>query len=167
MPHKKNPISAENITGLSRLLRSYALVGLEDIALWHERDISHSSVERVVFPDAFIIADYATHRMAVLLDGLQVHKRKMFDNIESSQGQLFSSQILSALVDKGMSREDAYAHVQRLCHSMGKGDHLRELILADSELKSYFKAKELKGVFQGDRNKKFIKNIIQRVIREP
>lgn len=97
MPHKKNPISAENITGLSRLLKSYAQACLDNVALWHERDISHSSVERVIFPDAFIVADYAVHRMAVLIDGLDVHKRRMAENIELSQGQLFSSQVLLAL----------------------------------------------------------------------
>lgn len=164
MPHKKNPISAENITGLARLLRSYALAALEDVALWHERDISHSSVERVIFPDSFIVADYAVYRMAVLIDGLDVHKKKMMDNVDLSQGQLFSSQVLLALVEKGLDRELAYYHVQRLCHSMGKGDHLKDRILQDPELKRILKPKEVTEIFKGSRNKKAIKEIIQRVL---
>ncbi|RYZ64692.1 MAG: adenylosuccinate lyase, partial [Proteobacteria bacterium] len=114
MPHKKNPISAENITGCARLLRSYSHAAMEDIALWHERDISHSSVERVIFPDAFILADYAIDRMNRLIEGLEINEERMRSNMDLSQGQLFSSHLLLALVDKGLSREDAYAHVQRL-----------------------------------------------------
>jgi len=164
MPHKKNPISAENLTGAARLLRSYALASLENVALWHERDISHSSVERVIFPDAFILADYAVHRMGVLLDGLDVHKKKMMENVEMSQGQLFSSQVLLALVEKGLDRELAYYHVQRLCHSMGKGDHLKERILQDPELKRLLKPKEVQDIFKGSRNKRAVKEVIQRVL---
>jgi adenylosuccinate lyase len=149
MPHKKNPISAENITGIARLLRSYALVGLENIALWHERDISHSSAERVVFPDAFIVADYATHRMAQLLEGLQVNKKRMIENMEQSQGQLYSSHVLLHLVKKGLTREEAYSHVQRLCHSMGFGEHLKHKLLEDSEISKYFNKKELEDIFSG------------------
>ncbi len=164
MPHKKNPISAENITGAARLLRSYAFAAMENIALWHERDISHSSVERVIFPDAFILADYAVHRMAILLQGLDVNKKRMIDNIEMSQGQLFSSQVLLALVDKGLERELAYAHVQRLCHSMGAGDHLKDFILKDPELKRLLKPKEVSEIFKGTKNKKSVAQIIKRVL---
>ncbi len=164
MPHKKNPISAENITGAARLLRSYAMASLENVALWHERDISHSSVERVIFPDAFILTDYAVHRMGVLIDGLDVHRKQMQDNIDKSQGQLFSSQVLLALVEKGLDRELAYYHVQRLCHSLGKGDHLRERILSDPELKRLLKTKEVSEIFKGARSKKAIKEVLKRVL---
>lgn len=164
MPHKKNPISAENITGLARLLKSYAQAGLDNIALWHERDISHSSVERVIFPDAFIVADYAVHRMAILLDGLDVSRKRMIENIDLAQGQLFSSQVLLALVDKGLDRETAYLHVQRLCHSLGKGDHLKDKILQDSELKRILKAKEVALIFKGTKQQKSIKETIKRVL---
>ena len=164
MPHKKNPISAENICGAARLLRSYSGAALENVALWHERDISHSSVERVIFPDAFILADYATHRMAILVEGLEVHKRKMQENIDLAQGQLFSSQVLLALVEKGLDREIAYAHVQRLCHSLGRGDHLQQRILQDPELKKILKAKEVEKIFRGEKNTKFIKTILKRVL---
>lgn len=164
MPHKKNPISAENITGLARLLKSYLSATVDNIPLWHERDISHSSVERVIFPDAFIVADYAVHRMAVLIEGLDVSKKNMMDNIDQSQGQLFSSQVLLALVDKGLDRELAYYHVQRLCHSMGKGDHLKDKILKDPELKRLLKPKEVAEIFKGSRNKKYVKFIMKRVL---
>ncbi|KYG65326.1 adenylosuccinate lyase [Bdellovibrio bacteriovorus] len=163
MPHKKNPISAENITGLSRLLRGYAIAGLENVALWHERDISHSSVERVVFPDAFIVADYALNRMSILLDGLEVNKKRMLENIDSSQGQLFSSHVLLALVTKGMIREEAYALVQRLCHSMGYGEHLRDKLLVDDQVRALLKPKEIDEIFTGKKHKKSIKDIIKRV----
>jgi adenylosuccinate lyase len=157
MPHKKNPISAENITGLARLVKGYAFTAMENIPLWHERDISHSSAERVIFPDAFIVTDYAVSRMATVLEGLEVNKKRMLENIESSQGQLFSSHVLLALVDKGLSRETAYAHVQRLSHSLSKGEHLREKILQDSEVAKYLKAKELDEIFNGKKHKKTIK----------
>lgn len=164
MPHKKNPISAENITGAARLLRSYAFAGYENIALWHERDISHSSVERVIFPDAFILCDYAIHRMAILIEGLDVNKKRMQENIDLSQGQLYSSQVLLALVDKGLDRELAYAHVQRLCHSMGKGDHLKDRLLQDPEMKRLLKPKEISEIFKGTKNKKALKQVIARVL---
>jgi adenylosuccinate lyase len=164
MPHKKNPISAENITGLSRLLRSHLFAAMENIPLWHERDISHSSVERVVFPDCFIVADYAVYRMAILINGLEIHKKKMLENIDKSQGQLFSSQVLLALVEKGLSREDAYKHVQRLCHSMGRGDHLKRMLKADGELKNLLKAKEIDQIFTGARNIKNVKQILRNIL---
>lgn len=162
MPHKKNPISAENITGLSRLVKGYAFSALENIPLWHERDISHSSVERVIFPDAFIATDYAVVRMTSLINGLEVNKKRMLDNIESSQGQLFSSHVLLALVAKGLSRETAYAHVQRLSHSLGRGDQLREKIIEDAEISKYLKVKELDEIFSGKKHKKSIKSVMRR-----
>ncbi|PWU17616.1 MAG: adenylosuccinate lyase [Bdellovibrio sp.] len=164
MPHKKNPISAEMITGASRLLRGYAVAALEDVALWHERDISHSSVERVIFPDAFILADYVVHRMAVLVQGLDVHKKRMLENIQSSQGQLFSSQVLLALVEKGLDRDEAYRHVQRLCHAMGRGEQLEEKLLADPQTSQLLKSKDLQKIFSGERNRRNIDTIIKRVL---
>lgn len=163
MPHKKNPISAENISGLSRLLRSYAIAGMENVPLWHERDISHSSVERVIFPDAFIVADYALNRMSVLIDGLEVDKKRMLENIDSSQGQIFSSHVLLALIQKGMLREEAYALVQRLCHSLGYGEHLRDKLMIDEQVTSLLKPKEIEEIFTGKKHKKSIKDILRRV----
>lgn len=163
MPHKKNPISAENISGLSRLLRGYAIAGLENVALWHERDISHSSVERVVFPDAFIVADYACHRMSILLDGLDVDKKRMMDNIESSQGQIFSSHVLLALIQKGMIREEAYALVQRLCHSLAYGEHLKDKLMLDEQVSVLLHPREIEEIFEGKKHKKAIKGIIKKL----
>jgi adenylosuccinate lyase len=161
MPHKKNPISAENITGIARLLRGYAFSSIENVALWHERDISHSSVERVVFPDAFIVAEYAAHRLNELMAGLTVCREQMLKNVELSKGQLFSSHVLLALVDKGLSREAAYKIVQRLSHSLGAKDHLKEAIKKDNETKKLLSAKELDDIFSGKRHLLQTKNIIK------
>ncbi|HAG90342.1 MAG TPA: adenylosuccinate lyase [Bdellovibrionales bacterium] len=146
MPHKKNPISAENLTGVARLLRGYLSAGMEDIALWHERDISHSSVERVAFPDAFILCDYALDRMARVIEGLYVDTDRMKKNIELSQGHLFSSQALLALIEEqGVSREEAYAEIQGICHGMKPGESLKILLLEKGKIKS----KTLDQIFSG------------------
>jgi adenylosuccinate lyase len=113
MPHKKNPILSENLTGLARLLRSYAQAGLEDVALWHERDISHSSVERVAMPDATILADFMVARATGLVKGLVVHERRMRANLERFGGLYFSEAVLLALVKTGLPRQEAYVMVQR------------------------------------------------------
>lgn len=162
MPHKKNPISAENISGLARLLRGYALSAFENVALWHERDISHSSVERVIFPDAFIVADYMVNRMVTLLSGLYVNKAQMLANIESSQGQIFSSHVLLALVSKGMSREEAYALVQRLCHSLEPGQALIERMKTDPQVADLLSLQEMTDIFSGKKHKKAITQILKR-----
>ncbi len=117
MPHKKNPISAENLTGVSRLLRSFAAPAMENIPLWHERDISHSSVERVIFPDSFILAHYGLSRMALLLKSLRVDTGRMEENLKSSGGAALSSLALNALVAKGLPRQKAYPLVQKLSQS--------------------------------------------------
>jgi adenylosuccinate lyase len=112
MPHKKNPITSERICGLSRLLRGYASATLEDMALWHERDISHSSVERIAFPDAFHLADYMLQRMTRLVRDLRVFPARMRENLECTRGLVFSQNVLAALLDKGLERQAAYALVQ-------------------------------------------------------
>ncbi|MEK6553924.1 MAG: lyase family protein, partial [Bdellovibrionota bacterium] len=147
MPHKKNPISAENLTGSARLLRSYALAGLENVALWHERDISHSSVERVIFPDAFILADYALNRLADLISGLEVNSKRMLENMQQSQGTLFSSLLLLALVKKGLSREDAYKIVQENAHGLKPKENLLSSVSRDARVKELLSKKELQAVF--------------------
>jgi adenylosuccinate lyase len=114
MPHKRNPITAERLCGLARVLRGYALAGLEDVALWHERDISHSSVERIVLPDASLAAYYAVRRATKMIDGLVVHKERMLENLlEGSYGLVFSQPVLLSLVQAGLTRDDAYRIVQR------------------------------------------------------
>ncbi len=136
MPHKKNPILSENLTGLARLLRSYAQAGLEDVALWHERDISHSSVERVAMPDATILADFMCARATGLVKGLVVHAARMRANLDRTGGLYFSEAVLLALVKTGLPRQKAYEIVQRsaLKALEGKGG-FRELLAADPEVK--------------------------------
>ncbi|MGD8353856.1 MAG: adenylosuccinate lyase, partial [Pseudomonadota bacterium] len=116
MPHKKNPILSENLSGLARLIRGYCLSAMENIPLWHERDISHSSVERVIFPDATIVVDFMLHRFASLVEGLVIDEKRMLHNMELSGGTTFSQTLLLALVERGMTREDSYAVVQRNAH---------------------------------------------------
>jgi adenylosuccinate lyase len=135
MPHKRNPVVAERICGLARVVRAAGLVGLENVALWHERDISHSSAERVVIPDAFLALDYMLDRFAWLIDGLVVDAERMRANLESSHGLVFSQRVLSALVAGGLARDDAYRLVQR--HAMRaweEGLEFRELVEHDPEI---------------------------------
>jgi adenylosuccinate lyase len=135
MPHKRNPVVAERICGLARVVRAAATVGLENVALWHERDISHSSAERVVIPDAFLALDYMLDRFAWLIEGLVVRPERMRRNLESSHGLFFSQRLLLALVDSGLDRDEAYRLVQR--HALRAWDEeqdFRELVRADREL---------------------------------
>lgn len=152
MPHKRNPIGSENLTGCARLLRGYAQASLENIALWHERDISHSSVERVALPDAFILADYACDRMAKIIENLEVDAPRMQYNMTLSQGQLFSSHVLLHLVDKGLSREAAYKIVQSLSHGLKTGESLKDVLLTSPDSKAYFSAKDVESIFSGERH---------------
>ncbi len=132
MPHKRNPIVAERITGLARLLRGYAVSGLEDVALWHERDISHSSVERVALPDACCVLDYALDRAVWLVGGLRVFPQRMRANLDAAGGLAGSSAALLALVDAGWTRERAYAAVQRAAMAAWEGaGGFRDLLLAE------------------------------------
>jgi adenylosuccinate lyase len=132
MPHKRNPIKTEQITGLARLLRGYASAAVEDVALWHERDISHSSVERIVLPDATILLDHMQRRMLGVISGLVVDAARMRENLDLTYGALFSQRLLLALVARGSSRDDAYRVVQRLAQqALDTRVHLRELLAAD------------------------------------
>jgi adenylosuccinate lyase len=132
MPHKRNPISAETISGLSRVLRGNLLAGMQDIALWHERDISHSSVERVVLPDSALLAYYVLRRMTRLLDGLQVFPQRMLDNLWSSHGLVFSQPVLLGLVQAGLTRDEAYRIVQEnAAAAWDQRRSFRELLAAD------------------------------------
>ncbi|GGN30471.1 adenylosuccinate lyase [Deinococcus daejeonensis] len=135
MPHKKNPILTENVTGLSRLLRGYLLTGLENVPLWHERDISHSSAERVILPDATAATSYATRRLTGVLRDLVVFPERMLRNLNDLGGLVYSQRVLHALIDeKGMTREDAYTLVQRnALRSWETGEGLRDLLKADAD----------------------------------
>jgi adenylosuccinate lyase len=135
MPHKRNPIVSERICGLARLVRAYSVVGLENVALWHERDISHSSAERVVLPDAFLAVDYMLDRFAWLVEGLVVRPERMRANLEATGGLFYSQRLLLALVESGLVRDDAYRLVQR--HAMRAWDEgldFRDLVRGDPEI---------------------------------
>ncbi len=166
MPHKRNPISGENLTGIARLLRGYAAAAIENIALWHERDISHSSVERVIFPDALIIADYALDRMAGVVESLQVDAERMSANMDLSQGQLFSSHLLIHLVKAGLSREDAYKLVQGAAHSLKSGEQLRDKVASQKKITKYLTKKAIYEIFSGKSHKKAIDGQVKRVLKE-
>lgn len=148
MPHKRNPILSENVTGLARLLRGYAVSAFENVPLWHERDISHSSVERVIAPDAFIAADFMLKRWTNVVAGLVVYPERMLENLEYTRGLVFSGTLLIKLVDSGMLREDAYKLVQE--HSLAAwegGPGLYERVIGDEVIKNHIPEAALKAVF--------------------
>ena len=152
MPHKRNPRLAEQLCGLSRVVRANALAGLEDIALWHERDISHSSVERIVLPDSTILVDYMLAVAREVLDGMHVYPENMTRNLDATGGLIFSQRLLLALVEKGLSREDAYALVQRAAMQAWAGQatggpSFREIVAADPALTGRLTAAELAACF--------------------
>ena len=164
MPHKRNPVVAERICGLARVVRGAALVGLENVALWHERDISHSSAERVVIPDAFLALDYMLDRFAWLVEGLVVRPERMLRNIEASHHLFFSQRVLLALVESGLERDEAYRLVQR--DAMRAWDEeldFRELVRGDDEIASRV---DLDAVFDLDAYTKHVDTVFNR-LKEP
>ena len=148
MPHKRNPVVAERICGLARVIRAAAVVGLENVALWHERDISHSSAERVAIPDAFLALDYMLDRFAWLVEGLVVRADRMLANLEASQGLYASQRLLLALVEAGLTRDDAYRLVQRhATRAWAEGLSFRDLVAADSDIARRLERDRLENVF--------------------
>jgi adenylosuccinate lyase len=144
MPHKRNPILSENICGLARLIRGFAMTGLDNVALWHERDISHSSAERVILPDASIALDFMIARMNHLLSGLQVYPENMKKNLALSHDVIFSGTLLLALVDKGLTREESYALVQRAAFSAReRGIRFEDAVKEDPEIEGLLTPAEL------------------------
>ncbi|HEU0160070.1 MAG TPA: adenylosuccinate lyase [Hyphomicrobiaceae bacterium] len=164
MPHKRNPVLSENITGLARMVRSYALPAMENVALWHERDISHSSVERMIGPDATVTLDFALHRMTGVIDRLLVYPKNMRRNLDRLGGLVHSQRVLIALTQKGMTREQAYRLVQK--HAMrvwqGEGDFLG-LLTADAEVSKVLGARELEALFDLEFHTKHVDEIFARV----
>lgn len=148
MPHKRNPVGCENLSGLARVVRANALAAFEDVALWHERDISHSSVERVIIPDSTILVDYMLHRLTGILSGLQVYPERMKENMGRSYGLYNSQNVLINLTEKGMTREDAYALVQKNAMLSWKTrKEFKSLLLKDKEVRKYLTEDEIKGIF--------------------
>ncbi len=149
MPHKRNPVLSENISGLARLMRGYALSAMENVALWHERDISHSSVERVICPDATILLDFMMSRFTRLVDELVVYPERMIENLNLTHGVIFSQMVLLKLADKGMTREQAYAVVQEnAMRAWKEGTEFKELLLSDKRVKKVLDPKEIEGIFR-------------------
>jgi adenylosuccinate lyase len=164
MPHKRNPVGCENLSGLARLVRANSIAALENIALWHERDISHSSVERVIIPDSSILVDYMLERIKGILDGLHVYPKKMKDNMSKSYGLYNSQRVMLALIDKNLTREDAYSIVQRnAMKSWKSGIEFKKLLLKDKEVKKHLTAKEIENIFDLDYYLKHVDYIFKRV----
>jgi len=161
MPHKRNPVLTENATGLARLVRSYSLAALEDMALWHERDISHSAVERVIGPDATIAMDFMLARLAGVVEGLEVRPDVMRANLERLGGAIFSEQVLLALVRRGVARDEAYRWVQR--HALAGGD-LRARLAADPEVARHLAAEELATLFDITHHLRHIDHLFSRAL---
>ncbi|MHB8139102.1 MAG: adenylosuccinate lyase [Smithellaceae bacterium] len=157
MPHKRNPVLSENISGLARLVRSYAVAALEDVALWHERDISHSSVERVIGPDATIVLDFMLGRYTGMMDKLIVYPERMLANLNMTHGVIFSQMVLLSLIEKGTTREDAYAIVQKSAmKSWLEGIEFKALLAQDEIVKKYLNENDLDGIFNVNN---FLKNL--------
>jgi adenylosuccinate lyase len=164
MPHKRNPVGCENLSGLARVVRANAMSSLENIALWHERDISHSSVERVIIPDSSILVDYMLHRLTGILSGLRVYAKNMRENMGLSYGLYNSQNVLIKLTEKGMTREKAYAIVQKnAMKSWSEKKGFKSLLLKDSAVKKYLTVKDINEIFDLKHYLKSIDYIFKRV----
>jgi adenylosuccinate lyase len=167
MPHKRNPIGCEQICGLARLLRSNAMAAMENIALWHERDISHSSVERVILPDTFIALDHMLRRFTRLVKGLVVHADRMIENLGRSRGVVFSGQVLLELAAHGITREQAYAWVQRnALKSFDDKLDFKALLLADTDIMGVLSRDEIDRAFDLTVQLRHVDAIFDRVFQE-
>jgi len=164
MPHKRNPILSENLSGLARLVRAYGLTSLENVPLWHERDISHSSVERVIGPDATILLDFMLNRLTYILDSLKIHPQNIKRNLELTRGLVHSQKVLLKLVDKGLSREKAYEIIQKnAIKTWNTRLHFREILLKDKDVKNHLSERELDECFKIENDLKFVDHVFKRV----
>jgi adenylosuccinate lyase len=164
MPHKRNPIISERICGIARIVRANSLVGLENVALWHERDISHSSAERIVLPDSSIALDYMLHKTTSLISGLVVYPDRMLENLAATRGLIFSGQLLLALTQKDVSRETAYEWTQRNAMKVwDDGKDFRTLVSADPDISARLTGAEIEQVFSLDRYLKNVDVVFRRV----
>jgi adenylosuccinate lyase len=167
MPHKRNPVLSENLTGLSRMVRAYVTPALENVVLWHERDISHSSAERMIGPDATVTLDFALNRLAGLIDQLIVYPANMQKNLDRLGGLVHSQRLLLALTQKGASREDAYRLVQRNAMPVWRGEgDFRSLLKGDAEVKKFLSDAEIDEQFDLDYHLKHVDTIFKRVFGE-
>jgi adenylosuccinate lyase len=167
MPHKRNPVSCEQICGLARLVRSNLIAAFENVALWHERDISHSSVERVILPDSTILVDYMLAKMTAIVADMRIFPERMLRNLNSTQGLVFSGQLLQDLVEKGMPRDDAYKAVQEDAMKAWESDEsFRARVAADPRITKYLDAKGLANAFDLQRQLRYVDAIFARVFGE-
>jgi len=167
MPHKRNPVGCEQITGLARLLRANAMAALENVALWHERDISHSSVERVIFPDTFIALDHMLRRFTRIVSGMVVYPQRMKENLERSRGVVFSGTILLELARRGLSREQAYEWVQRnAMRSFHEQTDFKALLLADPDIAGVLPREEIEKAFDLDEQLRNVDAVFERVFQK-
>jgi adenylosuccinate lyase len=168
MPHKRNPILSENLTGLARLLRGYALAALEDVPLWHERDISHSSVERVIGPDATIVLDFMLQRFARLMEDLRVYPERMKQNLEATHGLIYSQRVLLELTRRGLPRQTAYVIVQRCAlRALDQGLAFRQALAEDPELGKHIPIADLDACFSLEAQLQHVEAIFARVFGAP
>jgi adenylosuccinate lyase len=166
MPHKRNPIGSEQVTGLARLLRGNALAAIENVALWHERDISHSSVERVILPDSFIALDHMLRRFTKIVKGMVVYPERMKENLERSRGVVFSGTVLLELAQRGISREQAYEWVQRnAMRSFHEQKPFKALLLADSDVTRVLSPEDIERAFDLDHQLRNVDQIFERVFK--
>jgi adenylosuccinate lyase len=167
MPHKRNPVGSEQICGLARVVRANVVAALENVALWHERDISHSSVERIILPDSTTLVDYMLARLGEILGGLRVFPERMLANLEATGGLIFSGQLLQDLVAKGAPREEAYQWVQENARAAWESDtSFRERVAADARIRRYLNPDELTRTFDLSRQLRYVDAIFARVFRE-
>lgn len=166
MPHKRNPIISERICGIARIVRANSLVGLENVALWHERDISHSSAERVVLPDSSIALDYILQKATALIEGLVVYPDRMLENLRATRGLIFSGQLLLALTRKGVSREQAYEWAQRNAMRVwDEGEDFQTLVKADADIARHLSTEEIEQAFSPNSYLKNVDAVFERVFR--
>ncbi|MFW6073967.1 MAG: adenylosuccinate lyase [Chloroflexota bacterium] len=164
MPHKRNPHESERLSGLSRVLRGYAITAMENVPLWHERDISNSSSERIIFPDACILLDYMLDLLTDLVNNWVVHEDRMRRNLESTGGAIYSQRVMLALVDRGLDRQDAYKIVQRNAMEVwDKGGHLRDLLKAEPEVTSRLSTEEIDELFDESYHLRHIDTAFERL----
>jgi len=164
MPHKRNPVSCEQLSGLARLVRAYGQVALENIPLWHERDISHSAAERVIFPDAAILVDYMLNQASRIIAGLHVYPEQMKKNLQLTGGLIYSQGVMLALVEKGITREEAYDLVQRYAmRSWEEGTPLQSLLVQDGRIAALLTPQELAACFESKHSLRFVSYIFERL----
>ncbi|MBQ8451669.1 MAG: adenylosuccinate lyase [Clostridia bacterium] len=166
MPHKKNPITSENICGLSRIVKSYVSVAMENNNLWHERDISHSSTERIILPDATTLVDYMLNRYATLIENLVVNEDRIIENIWQTKGVIFSGRVVSLLINKGLSREDAYDITQKIClEAFNKNLVFKNMLLNSADINKFLNKNEIESCFDLNYYGKSVDEIYKRVFK--